>query len=98
MATERAEPKVLKARSPAPVSATELPKPDKATVAVTGGELLSRPQDSRPSNSARAQPGHSRRTADLLRHLWKSSPSQIRSTLRKLDSSGCKVKYYWKYH
>src|SRR5579862_6298644 len=96
--TDPAGPKVLRAPSPAPVSETELLKLDRVTAAVTGGEPRCRRQDSPASNSVRARSGRNKQTAVPLPRLWKSSLNRIRSTLRKLGSSSCKVKYYWKYH
>ena len=55
-ATERAGPKVLRARLPAPVSATGLHKPDKVTAAATGVAPRCRPRDFRPQQ---VQPGPS---------------------------------------
>src|ERR1700694_231695 len=98
METERAEPKVSREQSRVPASATGLHKRDRETVAATGGGRRYKLPDLRPSNPPRARPGHSRRKQDQQRHLWRLFPSPIRSTLRKLGSSGCKAKCYWKCH
>src|ERR1700676_814986 len=96
METKRAEPKVLREQSRVPASATGLHKRDRVTVAATGEALRSKLRDLRPSNSTRALPGHSRRKPDQQRHLWRLFPSPIRSTLRKLGSSGRQARDLWK--
>ena len=68
------------------------------TAVVTEGEPQFKPLDSPRNSSLRVRPGRNRQRAGQPQHLWKSSPSLIRSTLRKHGISTCKVKYYWKYY